>query len=915
MKLFTGFMLTFVAASAIANAAQSATATRLPLFFEPNLGQAGSGIRFLARTSTGATAFYDSAIVFPGGTRMILVGADPTAKIHGLDPGRGRSNYFIGSSKKDWRTNVPHYRRVHYGSVYRGVDLLFYGVENRVDFDFLIQPRANPSRIAMSFQSAALRLEVNGDLIAGATRFHKPVAYQEAGGIRRPVDARFVLRDSQTATFDLGAYDPSLPLTVDPVVSWSTTLSGSNLDMPMKVAVDTEGNTYIAGITRSNDFAGKFNPLTRPGLMFVAKLNPGGTEIQYMTVLGPPGGLNPAGTGQMRGLAVDSQGAAYIAGAANGGLPVVNALQPAFGGGASDAFVGKLSPSGSELVYLTFLGGPGDDYASGLAVDGAANAYVAGYAEKGFPVAGSLQEFAGQNDAFVAKLDPAGRRLVYSTYLGGSGRDEALALAVDAAGNAYVTGTTKSPDFPVANAYQPAFAKNLPQDGSGTPFSDAFVVKLAPNGNALLYSTYLGGSEWDIADGIGVDSAGNAYISGYTYSPDFPATNLPGPGETSTVLWKSVDGGATWAAAQNGLDSRNVARIVVSPSRPEVLYAATRDSGIFKSTDGGASWKPARNGLNTSWVSISLAFHPKDPETLFAGTNRGVFRTRNGGDNWELFAYSDRTIYEIAIDPEQPDLMFLGIDGVGVVKTADGGKSWKRVVPDPNTAVNNPTVRSAAVTINGSSVYAGWDVQLPIGGSGGGIMRSDDHGDTWRSTSGIPRPFIDVILPSLTDPNVIYAGLHNSGLHKSTDGGSQWQPVTNGLVFSSVSRTGYHVRTLAADPRNPATLYAGINLSSFFPQAGVYKSTDGGDSWKPTTLTNLMINSVAVDPKNPSTIYAAAQMEESVFVTKLDPSGSRLVYSVFPVKPYTCCFIRRDGRTSTTAKLAAWPFPPTATSG
>ncbi|HET9407908.1 MAG TPA: SBBP repeat-containing protein [Candidatus Sulfotelmatobacter sp.] len=289
--------------------------------------------------------------------------------------------------------------------------------------------------------------------------------------------------------------------------------AGGNLNFAFAIAVDSNGNAIITGSTQSADFPTVHaiqSTLRGSENAFVAKINAAGNALIYSTYLGG----NSFDRGM--GVAVDSLGNVYVTGETDStDFPLQNALQPKFSGGANDAFVTKINPSGSSLIYSTYLGGSnGDNFGNGIAADSSGNAYVAGFTNTAdFPLKNPLQ--SSPVNGFVTKINASGSALVYSTYLGGNGSDSASAIAVDSAGNAYVAGTTDSSDFPLKNALQP----------SSTGFPDAFVTKLNPTGDGLVYSTYLGGSGGDGADAIAVDAAGNAYLTGRTSSTDFPTVN------------------------------------------------------------------------------------------------------------------------------------------------------------------------------------------------------------------------------------------------------------------------------------------------------------------------------------------------------------------------------------------------------
>ena len=512
---------------------------QLPLSFEANQGQTDAHVNFLSRgagyalfltpdeaalrlqqpvaSGTAAAQAAPEAVL-----RMQLVGANATPRVVGRDQLPGTSNYFIGNDPSRWHTDIPNYAQVEEQGVYPGVDLVYYGNQRQLEYDFTVAPGADPGVIRLAISGAeSMTLDAQGNLVlhtaGGDVVEQAPVLYQEADGGRQAVSGHFVLEGDGQVGFAVGAYNPSKPLIIDPVLSYSTYLGGSGNDAVVGsgIAVDSAGNAYVTGDTVSTNFptANPLQPATGGGDdAFVAKLNASGTALVYSTYLGGSG--DDAGSD----IAVDSAGNAYVTGYTRStNFPTANPLQPTFGGDR-DAFVAKLNASGTALVYSTYLGGIASDVGSGIAVDSAGNAYVTGdTVSTNFPTANPLQPASGGGltDAFVAKLNATGTALVYSTYLGGSASDAGLDIAVDSAGNAYVTGNTSSTNFPTANPLQPA-------SGGGT---DAFVAKLNAAGTALVYSTYLGGSASDAGLDIAVDSAGNAYVTGDTSSTNFPTAN------------------------------------------------------------------------------------------------------------------------------------------------------------------------------------------------------------------------------------------------------------------------------------------------------------------------------------------------------------------------------------------------------
>ena len=494
----------------------------IPLSFEPNMGQESPEVRYLARGSSYTLYLAAAEILLSGHNqaplRMKLSGTNTAPRIVGESQQVSTSNYLVGNDPSKWRTSVPNYGRTRYQSVYPGIDLVYYGHDGNLEYDWIVSPSADPRRIRLRFDSAdRLRVDKQGDLVIdlGKTeyRHRKPVVYQEVGGKRIEISGTWRLRGKE-AGFRIGPYDRRQPLIIDPVLYYSTYLGGSGDDYAYAIAVDRAGNTYVTGSTHSANFP-TANPLQaslRGSVdVFVTKINASGSARLYSTFLGS------GGVDEGKAIAVNSRGEVYVTGSAGfSDFPMKNAIQGTWGG-SGDAFLTRLDATGSGLVYSTYLGGNAIDYGTGIALDPAGNAYVVGVTfSTNFPTANPFQSAKGaQQDAFVAKINPAGSAWVYATYLGGNNVDEGYGLAVDTAGNAYVTGYTASTNFPLQSPFQ----------GSNTGGVDAFVTKLNPAGSALVYSTYLGGSGTDYGTAIAVDSSGSAYVTGIVASDNFPLAN------------------------------------------------------------------------------------------------------------------------------------------------------------------------------------------------------------------------------------------------------------------------------------------------------------------------------------------------------------------------------------------------------
>ncbi len=538
--LFCGFLFSQVAPEAPVKARAISTYGKLPLSFERNQGQTDASVKFLAR-GQGYTLYLTAgeavlATKAHDVMRMKLLGADAAAEASGVEEMAGKSNYFIGNDPTKWRTNVPTFAKVKFGHVYSGIDLVYYGNQRQLEYDFVVAPGADPKRIQFEFEGAKLGRDGHGDLVLktgrGELQWHKPVAYQEKDGGRQEIAARYVIKDKNRVGFEIAAYDHTKPLFIDPLV-YSTYLGGSGDDPGYGIAVDSSGSAYVVGWTNSPNFP-TMNPL-QPTLVgganaFVTKFNSAGSALVYSTYLGGVGGA------QGYGIAVDSAGNAYLTGRTHGQFPTVNPFQPT-AGGFFDAFVAKLDPTGSALVYSSYLGGSYNDEGFAIAVDSAGSAYVTGFTQSSdFPTVNPFEPSpcpgSGCVGAFVSKVNPAGSALVYSTYLSGHNVTQGNGIAVDGAGSAYVIGVTQAADFPTMN----------PLQGTLGGYQNGFITKFNSTGSALVYSTYLGGNGQDGGNGIAVDSAGNAYVTGFTDSNNFPTVNpLQGYGGNTNAFVTKVN--------------------------------------------------------------------------------------------------------------------------------------------------------------------------------------------------------------------------------------------------------------------------------------------------------------------------------------------------------------------------------------
>ena len=544
----------------------------LPLAFEPNRGQSSDGVKYVAHGAGYNVLFTSTETIVVLGApsrvklaarptstltanpadvlRLRLAGANSSADFVAVDQLPARTNYLIGAPE-NWHTNIPNFRRIVQRRVYPGIDISYHGTAGQLEEDFVIAPGADPRAIRLAFEGAKtlytnssreLMVTLNG----GQVTLRRPVAYQERNGSKRLVSANFVELNDGRVGFRIGDYDQSLPLVIDPILSYSTYLGGSNIDGANAIAVAPDKTVFITGGTYSLDFPTAHSLQPNHGGpddfyrdAFVAKLSADGSTLLYSTYLG--GEFEDVGNG----IAVDAFGDAYVTGTTESpDFPVpstIPSFNPECGGdgkcGASwnagglivrNAFVIKLNPEGTLPLYSGFLGSFENVIGQAIAVDQNQIAYVTGQTTANFtptvqitppnqppppfpitPNAAQLTFGGGASDVFVTKISATGNAILYSTYLGGLNEDIGLGIAVDANANAYMTGLTYSANFPTtAGALQ----------GTNNGAGDAFFAKVNTLSGALVYSSFLGGSELDQGNGIAVDRNGNAFITGTTAS-------------------------------------------------------------------------------------------------------------------------------------------------------------------------------------------------------------------------------------------------------------------------------------------------------------------------------------------------------------------------------------------------------------
>jgi len=525
--------------------------SNIPLYFIPNQGQTNSEVLYYATTSKYTLWLAEKGLVFDiilpdertkpdsfpkartnsmepqyfpvkrAVSKLEFINSTKNVKTEPDDLTDFSVNYFKGQNVSDWKTGIKASKAVVYKNLYDHIDLKLYGVISEIEYDFIIRPGGKVSDIKLQYKDVnQVEIDGSGDLLIktdfGVLKHEKPICFQQINGKRKNVSGRFVLLDENIFGFDVDEYDMNFDLIIDPMVLvYSGYLGGSgNDENSWAIDVDSQGAVYLTGWTNSLDF-----PLADPILsshsgivdVFVVKVNPDGRSLDFATYVGGSG--YDAGFG----IEVDSKGNIYVAGETESyNFPVKKPLISRKVG-AWDGFVLKLKRNGKALLYSTYFGSSDCDSGKDIAIDKDGNYYILGTTRSPyFPLKKAFQKnFGGYWDAWVAKINSTGRKLVYSSYIGGAGEEDGLAIAVDSKGYAYVTGCTYSEDFPLVKPIQKNF---------GGIF-DAYVLKVSKNGRRLIYSTFLGGAREDCGYGIAVDSKGYASISGETRSKDFPTVD------------------------------------------------------------------------------------------------------------------------------------------------------------------------------------------------------------------------------------------------------------------------------------------------------------------------------------------------------------------------------------------------------
>ncbi len=718
----------------------------LPLSFEINQGQTDEAVKFIShgprydlfltaneavlslrRPQTETAHKVEGSVL-----RLKLLGANTAPRVEGKEELPGKVNYFIGNDRDQWRRNISTYRKVHYTDVYPGIDMVYYGNQRELEYDFVVAPGANPKLIKFRVEGAErLRVDQEGNLLLalknGEVRLNKPFIYQlNDNGNRSEVKGSYAIKGNEIR-FKVRGADSRKPLVIDPVLSYSTFLGGSRLDQAFGIAVDAQGNAYVTGSTSSDIF-----PTT-------------------------PGAFNTSNP--------------------------------------NSAFVSKLDPTGSALIYSTFLS------------DGLSSSTTTG-------------------------------------------------IAVDSAGNAYVTGSTTSENFPLVNSLKTT---------------------------GLFFKTTDAASHWN-NNNTGLTEELNALAVAPTNPNMIYAGSFRG-------AYRSTDGGATWTKSSTNLQS--VSAIAIDPTNALVAYAGAR--GLFKTTDGGIHWNALNSPLNNEFVPV-IVIDPLMPNLIYVGSSFGLFKSTDSGSTWSgtntLGMPQERDILSIAIDPTTSFVIYVGTRRHGLFKTTNGGVSWN---PSNNGITSapgrDPTVIDDVTIdpLNTSTLYINVD---------GTINKSTNGGSSWTTVNNSAvRGGINAMVADRSTPNTLYVGAVGGGVIKTTDGGTSWTNASAGLWTGTI-------RVLVADPSNSSILYAGGSGSNFGRDAFVTKlNSSGSDLLFSTYLggsADEFGNGIAVDgsgniyvtgntnsPNFPTqNAFQAAppsltELSGNAFVTKINPAVPAYVFSTY----------------------------------
>ncbi len=877
---------------------------RLPMIFEANEGQVDGDtageVRYLARGHGYRVYLTSSEAVLslaetPGrGTgeagsggregvlRLRLTDWNRGGEIVALDRLPGQSNYLLGNDPAAWHSGVAQYGRVEYREVYPGVALAWYGTQQSLEYDFVVAPGADPGRIGMKIDGASgMEIDERGDLVLtveGRRVTHRrPRVYQSSGqlsgkaGTRgtREIPGSYTIGPDGRIGFELGEYDRSKPLVIDPVIDYSTFVGGIGSDEGLAIAIDRQQNVYVTGTTYSNNFnvLAPLQTSNRGGKYdaFVTKIEATGAGIIYSTYLGG------SGEDEGRGIAVDGQGNAIVAGITNSrDFNVRNGLQSRPGGASEDGFVAKIDESGSGLVFSTYLGGSDIDEAFAVAVDAGGDIFVAGSTNSvDFPVRNGPQAVKrGGYDAFLARIRADGSSLTWATYLGGNGFDEAYGVAVDHLGGAYIIGVTESGDFPTLNAFQP-------RSGGG---ADIFVARVGVQGTALVYATYLGGSGSDFGYGIDVDRDQNVYLTGHTFSSNFPVYSRAG-----TPLQAGFRGGAEAFVTEIEASGRS---LVYST----FLGGAGGDFGRGIAVDDSGSAVVAGRTSSTDFNTLNP----------LQAVNRGDF----DAFVTKIAPSGDRLIYSTYLGGNGQDLALgVAVDSLGNAYVTGDTLSTNFNTRNPLQPSNRGGFDAFVARINASGTTL--DYSTYLGGSGEDIGLSiaiDAAGNAYitgyTSSNDFPtsnaiqnssRGGLEVFVTKIfTDASAIAFNTYIGGNGSDTGSGIVVDQGGNCYVIGTTASTDFPVRNaLQGSSRGGFDIFLlKLNATGSNLIFSTYIGGSSGDLGRALAIDasgaiHIVGGTFSADFPLVGPFQPTSRGGGDAFVAKVNPTATALVYSSF----------------------------------
>lgn len=869
--------LSFATTAAPSGVGVSPSRQALPLVFEPNQGQTTTPARYLSRGANHALYLgaQESVLMLRSKERagevirMRLEGADSHAKIQGERKLGGYSNYLTGNDRSQWRTNVPHFGKVKYTAVYPGIDLVYYGKEGLLEYDFVVAPGADPGRIRFRMEGArSIKLSPEGDLVLtlgnGETRHRKPIIYQDSTEGRRQIAGGYSIRGNQVS-FKLGEYDRTQPLVIDPVLSWSGYIGGTSAETGTSVAVDSQGNAYITGQTQSlsgfpttNGFQTSHggSPAVYTDA-FVTKINAAGNAIVYSTYLGG----NDLDLAQF--IKVNTAGEAYVTGHTNStNFPTNNAYRATLSG-ALDGFIVKISAAGNALLYGTYLGGSGIDYVHGIAVDSVGTMYVAGYTTStDLPNSVAGQVLSGPTDGYVMKIPAAGNQVVFSAYIGGSNDEYILGMAIDPASNIYVTGRTNSANVPHSGTFQSGLAgkddafvcklnssgarlywtylggaendigRSIVADATGAAYvtgdtsssnfpvtagalqttfggvADAFVAKLNPSGTAFEFSTYLGGNGSDIGFGIATNAAGNAYVTGQTLSTNFLTVSSIKTADQNALdafVTKLTPNGAraVYSTLAGGASTDQANGIAVDGAGSAYITGVTLSNNIASSIPGGAL-NGTQDAFFIKFSDCAISFAPSSASPGPAGGSGTFSVTAPGNCSWTAFTTNS----------------FVQITSGGS-GTGSGTVNYTVLANSGTTRTGSINAEAATFTISqtgsGISSTAPYNISVtPSSGSGSSSTFTARYGTARPGGAPIDRAYL-LINTTLNPVGACYVEytVSSNSFRLLNDAGSAWQAaLTPGTSATSAnSQCTLSATTAAATATIPTSAVSQLDLA------------------------------------------------------------------------------------------------------